>query len=287
MFVSYRDLALAAIVLAACGPAPNADARVDFPDHWIDGTGQAEPRYQVHELFPGTWAIRQSLTTHFEAPFLYLVAGDDRAVLLDTGAPAEPWVRTVVDDLIGVSFPLVVAHSHAHGDHVAGDEEFRSRPNTEIVGHAPEDVAGFFAMAGWPEDPATLDLGGRSLRIVPIPGHEPSSVAVYDPRTRILFTGDSLYPGRLYVRDFDAYRRSVDRLVETLSGVRVSWVLGTHIEMTERPGVDYERGQETHPDERRLELEWTHVLQLQQLLSGMGAEAEHTVLDDYIVYPLS
>ena len=271
---------------SACGPQETEVVPVAFPERWIDGTDGAEGTYQVHELAEGTWAIRQSLTTHFEAPFLYLLAGDERAVLLDTGAPADPWVRAVVDDLIGEETPLIVAHSHAHSDHVAGDDEFRSRPGTDVLGHAPEEVARYFGISSWPGGRARVELGGRSLLVIPIPGHEPSSVAVYDAKTGILLTGDSLYPGRLYVRDFDAYRTSVDRLVETLSQSRVSWVLGTHVEMTVEPGIDYERGETSHPHERPLQLEWGHVLQLQQVLSQMGAEPEYTVLDDFIVYPL-
>jgi hydroxyacylglutathione hydrolase len=141
-------------------------------------------------------------------------------MLIDTGAPTEPWIRQVVDDLIGEAFPLIVAHSHAHGDHVAGDSEFESRPNTEIVGPGAEDVARYYQVDDWPHASASLDLGRRPLRVIPIPGHEPSSIAVFDERTGVLLSGDSLYPGRLYVRDFEAYRASVDRLVETLSGSR-------------------------------------------------------------------
>ncbi|MEX2472320.1 MAG: MBL fold metallo-hydrolase [Gemmatimonadota bacterium] len=281
------SMSLAAVVSVACGDTPDRDGPFEFPERWIDGTDSEEPRFQVHELAAGTWIIRQSLTTHFEAPFLYLLAGDERALLIDTGAPTEPWLRQVVDGLIGEAFPLIVAHSHAHGDHVAGDSEFRSRPNTEIVGHAAEDVARFYRLEGWPQGSANLDLGQRPLLVIPIPGHEPSSIAVFDERTGVLLTGDSLYPGRLYVRDFDAYRASVDRLVETLAGASVSWVLGAHIEMTDQPGVDYEQRQPSHPGERRLQMTWDHLLELQQALSGMGEEAEYTVLDGFIVYPLS
>ncbi len=45
-----------------------------------------------------------------------------------------------------------------------------------------------------------------------IPGHEDSHVAAYDPRTRSLLTGDTLYPGLLTVQDWPAYRRSAARL---------------------------------------------------------------------------
>ena len=51
-------------------------------------------------------------------------------------------------------------------------------------------------------------LGGN------IPGKtRVASIALYDRRTAILLTGDTLYPGRLYVRDGPAFTASVQRLV--------------------------------------------------------------------------
>lgn len=122
----------------------------EFPDHWIDGTDPDEPTHQVHEFTKGTWIIRQSLRTHFEAPFVYLLAGAEQALLLDTGATDALWLRVLVDELIGETSPLIVAHSHAHSDHVAGDVAFDSRANTRIVGHKARDVAQFFGIRNWP-----------------------------------------------------------------------------------------------------------------------------------------
>jgi len=79
----------------------------------------------------------------YEAPFLYLLFGEDRAVLIDTGAttPAEYFpLRRVVDGLIGDwlrahprdTYPLPVLHTHAHDDHVAGDAQFADRPDTDV-----------------------------------------------------------------------------------------------------------------------------------------------------------
>jgi len=113
-------LALTMGVLAALFGACADPGQRDFPDRWIDGTQSDEPLYQIHEHAPGTWIIRQSLTVDFEAPFLYLLKGEKKALLLDTGATDEPWIRAVVDGLIGEDHPLIVAHSHAHRDHVAG-----------------------------------------------------------------------------------------------------------------------------------------------------------------------
>ena len=74
--------------------------------------------------------------------------------------------------------------------------------------HGSADVAGtqeFFGIRKWPEDIGQIDLGGRVIDVIPIPGHDTLSIALYDRQTGILFSGDSLYPGRVFVRDFDAF----------------------------------------------------------------------------------
>ena len=263
-----------------------AQPHLSFPESWYSGTERLEPPLQVHQVAERTWILRQSILTHFEAPFLYLLAGSERAVLLDSGAPRIQGLRETVDRLIGADFPLVVAHSHAHGDHVAGDSHFVGRTSTEIVGHSPEEVADFFGLERWPEGSAELELGERVLEVLPIPGHEPSSIAIYDSATATLLTGDTLYPGRLYVRDEDAYRQSITRLSKLAETKPVEWILGAHIEMSRLPGRDYERGALSHQNERSLQLTVDQLRELSQSLARMTSGIERSVHDAFIVVPL-
>ena len=73
-------------------------------DHGVPrGTAHTGPLIQVHAYDEHTVILRQSKTTSFEAPFLYLLMGNDRAVLFDTGATADPLtfpLRTIVDGLL-------------------------------------------------------------------------------------------------------------------------------------------------------------------------------------------
>src|SRR4051812_37663580 len=104
---------------------------------WIHGHRRGKPRtdpaLEVRSLDEATHVIRQSKTVTFEAPFLYLLLGSERALLLDTGAVRSVEVcpvRRCVDELLPEGLPLVVAHTHGHGDHVSGDEQFAGRPAT-------------------------------------------------------------------------------------------------------------------------------------------------------------
>ncbi len=263
---------------------------------WIDGTQANEPQMQVQRYDADTFVIRQSVKTNFEAPFLYLLFGKDRALLLDTGAGGLA-IRPTVDGVIAdwlkahhrTSIPLVVAHSHGHGDHHMGDAEFKDRPDTTVVGLTAPDVAAFFHIADWPHDIAKFDLGGRALEVIPSPGHQPSHIMVFDERTRLLLSGDTLYPGRLYVpaNDFAAYRDSIDRVVAFTKDRRVSHVLGAHVEMTTTPGQDFKQAAPTHPNEHALELPYADLLELQAAVHKMGDTAVKDIHPDFIVFPLA
>ncbi|RZA14405.1 MAG: MBL fold metallo-hydrolase, partial [Proteobacteria bacterium] len=134
--------------------AQEASLPAELPQftHWIDGTTEQEPETQVQAIDADSFIIRQSVKTNFEAPFLYLLFGKDRALLIDSGAGGLE-IRPTVDRLIDEwrakhgnrPIRLVVAHSHSHGDHVAGDGEFRERPDTDVVGLSAAEVTAFFS----------------------------------------------------------------------------------------------------------------------------------------------
>jgi hydroxyacylglutathione hydrolase len=292
---------LAAVVLFM-GNAPGVAAEIAplpqlFEDKWIDGTQAQEPEAQVQALDGDTFVIRQSLKTNFEAPFLYLLFGRDKALLLDTGAEGGR-LRPVVDGIVTqwlaahgrTAIPLIVAHSHSHGDHVAGDAAFRERPDTVVVGLDPAEVAGQFGIADWPDAIGRFDLGDRSLRIIPTPGHQAASIMIYDPRLQVLLSGDVLYPGRLYVpvNFMGDERASIDRLAAFAASHPIRAVLGAHIEMTRTPGQDYAHEVTAHPDEHRLELPAQSIGELQTgLKTLLNVPDERQVHDSFIIQPVA
>ena len=61
-----------------------------------------EPELQVHAYDEHTLILRQNMSVNYEAPFLFLLFGNERALLVDTGATAEPEflpLRRTVDEL--------------------------------------------------------------------------------------------------------------------------------------------------------------------------------------------
>jgi glyoxylase-like metal-dependent hydrolase (beta-lactamase superfamily II) len=256
-------LTLAAILFSA-SPALAEPVSGSLPAQWNIGAedcvASPQPPLQVHTYEPQTFILRQSPCTSFEANFIYLLIGSDKALLIDTGAVADPnampLAKTVLEllpDKEHKKLPLLVAHTHRHLDHRAGDPQFASLPSTQVVPYDLEGLRAFFGFTNWPNGIAHIDLGGRTVDVIPTPGHNKTHVAFYDDRTGILFSGDFLLPGRLLIEDAGAYRESAVRVVDFLKTHPLSHILGGHIELN-AAGRAYRFGSHYHPDEHRLEL---------------------------------
>jgi hydroxyacylglutathione hydrolase len=271
----------------------------DLPDVWIHGTPRgvrnADPPLQVHRFDEHTFVLRQSKDETWEAPFLYLLFGNERALLLDTGAVDDPLrmpLRATVDRLVAdwldrhptPGYQLIVAHSHSHSDHVAGDRQFEDRPDTVVVGHGLAEVEQFFAFTDWPGQSRQLDLGGRVLGVTGCPGHHVTSIAIFDPWTGFLLTGDTVYPGRLYVSDANAFQASLDALVTLAQRRNVRAILGGHIEMSRTARRDYPIGARYQPHEPSIAMT---VEQLRAVRDAAGTVREQPgahVFDDFAIY---
>ncbi len=300
-----RRLMVAAMTAASIGiactrgrPSPSPLEAGSLPPTFYAGGPDCAgaPPFRVHAYNADFFILRQAACTNFEKPFLYLVFGRDRALLLDTGAGRVD-VATPVDTLIrawlarhgraGDSNQLIVAHSHAHGDHVAGDSQLVHRPATTVVGRDSASVRAFFGVTHWPTDLGAIDLGNRVLDVIAIPGHQAASIAIYDRRTGILLTGDTFYPGRLYVRDTAAFAQSVDRLAAFTRTHAVTRLLGAHIENTRTPFRDYPEGTVDQPDEHGLELHPDQLFELDSVVRAMRGRMSRTALRDLTVWPVA
>ncbi|WP_276388519.1 MBL fold metallo-hydrolase [Eudoraea chungangensis] len=266
---------------------------------WIHGSENCEensdPAIQIVQYNDDTWILRQNKCTNYEAPFMFLFLGEKKALLMDTGATADenifPLYKTVKKIISAgpnknKDLELIVAHTHKHGDHYAADAQFDGKPNTSLIGLEVADIKAFFKISNWPDQIVDFDLGNRKMIIIPIPGHEASSIAIYDPSTKILLTGDSLYPGRLYVKNWAAYKRSIERLVEFTDTNNISAILGNHIEMSRKPGIDYPIQTIYQPEEHQLPLNIKHLKELSNALTKLGDQPQMEIHDSFIIYPI-
>jgi len=268
---------------------------------WIHGSADCskntDPAIDILALNAHTFILRQNKCLHYEAPFIYVLFGSEKVFIQDTGATENPeqfplydTINTLVtayENKHGLKdLHWIVSHSHSHSDHIGGDNQFKHRKNITLIAPKSDAMHTFFGFNDWPNTSKTFSLGQRILTILPLPGHQQESIAVHDNQTNIILTGDSFYPGRLYIKNWSIYKKSIRTLLSFAQSKNVSTFLGTHIEMSNIAGEDYQIGSTYQPNEHSLVLTLDDLKTLNQQLKSMGNKAEKAILNSTIIYPI-
>jgi glyoxylase-like metal-dependent hydrolase (beta-lactamase superfamily II) len=246
--------------------------------HWNQGSEDCaknpEPPIQVHQYNAHTFVLRESLCATYEAPFIYLLVGKTKALLIDTGAVADAKTMPLAETVISLlpkgepRLPLLVVHTHGHLDHRSGDDQLRALRDVEVVATDLESVKRRFEIADWPNGIGQIDLGERIIDVIPTPGHYPSHLAYYDRQTGLFFSGDFLLPGRLLIADTDADLASARRVAKFVEQHPITYVLGGHIELDKSGKTFF--GTQYHPNERPLQLTKQDLLALPGIVEGFN-----------------
>ena len=209
-----------------------------------------DPWFHVYRVDPGVFALYEPY--NFQEVISWLVVGADRALLFDTGMGMSR-ISSVVREL--TRLPVTVVNSHTHYDHVGGNAEFgdvrgmatwytqesaAGIPHRDVAQEvaadafcparlrAPLDTARYairpFRVTSTIVDGTVIPLGGRQLEVLHVPGHTPDAVALLDRANGLLFTGDTFYPGPIWLffpgTDHGAYARSAARLAALAPSLR-------------------------------------------------------------------
>jgi hydroxyacylglutathione hydrolase len=240
--------------------------------HWNEGSPDCaknpQPPLQMHQYNARTFILRENLCTTFEGPFMYLLVGSTKALLIDSGDIADPKVAPLADMVMrmlpgegSAKLPLLVVHTHRHLDHRAGDVQFTNFPSAQVVRFDIDSVRSYYKFTDWPNGVAQVDLGDRTVDVIPTPGHNETEVSFYDRSTGLLFTGDFLMPARLLIDDTSADIASADRIAAFVKDRPISFVLGGHIEMNS-DGELFPWESQYHPHEHVLQMTKDDVLAL-------------------------
>ena len=268
-------LAACAFVSAGQSHAQSSEASLDFRLNpgAADCRHDSQPPLEVHPLNESTFLIRESLCATFEAPVIYLLIGSQKALLIDTGDVADANAMPLADTVFKLlptgdhgRLPLLVAHTHRHQDHRAGDGQFLGQSGVQVVGFDLDSVIRDFKFTDWPNRPITLDLGGRLVDVIPTPGHNATHIAFYDRNTALVFSGDFFLPGRLLIEDKAADLASAKRVAEFIAARPVRAVLGAHIELAS-DGSTYDFGSTYHPNEHALAMTKADLMALPALIA--------------------
>ena len=174
-------------------------------------TAIRHPYFQINE---NTWAFSE-----FGLSSMYLLTGTEKALLIDTGLGSgnlAEEIRKMTD------LPLVTVITHGHIDHAGSagffDEVYISLNDVDLMRNTistekrrtsfrgscarrslPVPINVEETITDWDHTPNLkflqdrymIDLGGRVIQAIAVPGHTKGSMAFLDRKNRILFSGDA------------------------------------------------------------------------------------------------
>ena len=171
---------------------------------------------------------------------IYLII-DEVIALIDagTGMNFETVTRNMGKFGLKPSDIELLINTHCHFDHIGGDRDFIKAAGCEVAIHEFEAkllrkddqivtlAGGLFGrkrlgpieVTRELHEGDTIDLGELSLQVLHTPGHTAGSISLFEPKQRLLFTGDTIFSdgiGRvdLPTGDAEALHTSITLLTE-------------------------------------------------------------------------
>ena len=170
---------------------------------YIELMGECE----IIRIDQDTWRIENGGVRFF------LLKGEKKALLIDSGMNAGD-VKEMAERL--TSLPVELLNTHADVDHIGGNDyfpSFKMHPSEAANYYSDKKRVGIIDPV---YDGDVIDLGGRELEIMLVPGHTPGSIMVLDRGRGVVFSGDSIQDGNIFLfgpnRDIHAFALSLKRL---------------------------------------------------------------------------
>ena len=127
---------------------------------------------------------------------LYLVEGNNRAVLIDAGTNIKELDKVIATI---TKKPVMLVATHVHPDHTGHSidvfPEIYINPADTV--NVPRMMGNYKGAIKYLKDGQAIDLGGRKIDVVFTPGHTPGSTTFFDKYSGYGFSGDSFGSGNL------------------------------------------------------------------------------------------
>jgi len=181
---------------------------------------------------------------------VYLIL-DQKPILVDAGMMAAPTLRNIKKLIDPAKIEKIVL-THCHHDHSGAAPELKAATGARLllsekeVGAVGDDLASVAYLFGQQapqyevdqtlKEGMVLDTGEWKLEVMETPGHSQGSLCLYEPRAKVLFSGDTVFPDGNIGRT-DMYGGSTPDLVasiERLTGLDVEIMYPGHMEITGR-----------------------------------------------------
>ena len=185
------------------------DAGLEFTEDMLVVCEEFErvwPKPDVIKINSSSWRIEDGFVR------MFLLEGTEKALLVDSGMTC-PDARSIAESI--TDLPVELINTHADPDHISGNAAFAS-----FYMHPAEEAN--YRMHGGQgtieavEDGSVIDLGGRMLKVIHLPGHTAGSIALYEPETGVLISGDSVQADSIFMfgprRSMDDFIKSMEKL---------------------------------------------------------------------------
>lgn len=219
-----------------------------------------EEWFTINQIDKDTYIISEY--RHWEETHCYLLNGQTRSLLIDTGLG----ICNIYDAVLKLTNkPVTAVATHIHWDHVGGHKYFpdfyaheaelewlngrfplsmetiREMVLDRCVPPRGFDVETYELFQGTPakvlHGGETIELGGRVVEVIHTPGHAPGHMCFFEAASGYLFTGDLIYKDTLFAyypsTDPEAYLSSL----ETLSALPVKKVYPAHHTLDIQPEI--------------------------------------------------
>jgi glyoxylase-like metal-dependent hydrolase (beta-lactamase superfamily II) len=216
-----------------------------------------QPWFETTPFENGIVRIRERGLGPLHGCNIWLVIGSESSLLIDAGvgvAALAPLVAKLANGR------LVCLLTHSHYDHIGGAHEFADRyihaaEAAVLANPTPEATLwrGWLTREAFLSPPTPdfrfenyrvrpaphtglvadgdeIDLGNRRLEILHVPGHSPGLVAVFERKTKTLFSSDALYDGPMFFDLPRSDRRQAKRSLARLAPLSAHTIHPGHFE---------------------------------------------------------
>ena len=214
---------------------------------------------KIQEIAPGVFAVTKLV--HFFAKIgvnAGIIHTPESVIFIDSGMSAfsGAYLWNFTKEIMKGDEDLYLILTHKDTDHCFGMNQIKkhgamviSHEHTAEIIHAerdlsknsiakrvrkeyyPDDVLGEVVL-NRPEQTiirdTTLNLGDE-IQLLSIPGHTPGDIAVYHPRSKVLFAGDAILEGmNPYIRPDSTNIKTWIKNLERLKELDIDWILPGH-----------------------------------------------------------
>ena len=215
-----------------------------------------EKNRDIIELQPDIFRVKGYGTSSHS----YIIKGDCANLLIDSGVDTN--FPVLQKSLLKIGLKIkdidIVINTHEHFDHIGANRYFQD--HALIAAHRfaatkitlDDRYVTLYKSADlneiplkvhlWLESKSRFDLGNYSLNVIHTPGHTSGSICIYEPVSKILFTGDTIFAGGTlsYIAESGSVGDYINSIL-SLSTRQILEIYPGHGEISKNPAEDMER----------------------------------------------